>query len=297
MTARNVAIFYMLVISLVHGVTYTIAKDVMNGYVQPSGFILIRIIGAGILFWLMGYTVPKEKIDHSDIPRLILAGLFGASLNMLFFYKGLNLTTPISASVIMVNAPILVMFLSAILLREKLVLRKVIGIVIGVTGAGVLIIMSKKAGQLGTNPGLGNFYVFLNAFFYGLYLIIVKKLMHKYNPFTLIKWMYLVGFFCLLPYGWEEALAIQWSTMPLSIALKVAFIILFTTFLNYSLVLKSIKVLSPTTVSVFIYLQPLLATVFSISVGKDSLDWTKIVSAILIFTGVYLVSFGTKKAA
>lgn len=287
----------MLVISLVHGVTYTIAKDVMNGYVQPSGFILIRIIGAGILFWLMGYTVPKEKIDRSDIPRLVLAGLFGASLNMLFFYKGLNLTTPISASVIMVNAPILVMFLSAILLREKLVLRKVIGIVIGVTGAGVLIIMSKKAGQLGTNPGLGNFYVFLNAFFYGLYLIIVKKLMHKYNPFTLIKWMYLVGFFCLLPFGWEEALMVQWSTMPLSIALKVAFIILFTTFLNYSLVLKSIKVLSPTTVSVFIYLQPLLATIFSISVGKDSLDWIKIVSAILIFTGVYLVSFGTKKAA
>lgn len=286
----------MLVISLVHGVTYTIAKDVMDGYLQASGFILIRIIGAGILFWLMGYVVPKEKIDRSDLPRLILAGLFGASLNMLFFYKGLHLTTPISAAVIMVNTPILVLFLSALLLREKLELRKVLGIVIGVTGAGVLILMSKKTGQSGTNPGLGNFYVFLNAFFYGLYLIIVKKLMDKYNPFTLIKWMYLVGFFCLLPFGWEEAVAVQWSIMPLSIVLKIAFIIVFTTFLNYSLVLKSMKVLSPTTISVFIYLQPLLATVFAISVGRDSLDWIKIVSTVLIFTGVYLVSFAPKKA-
>lgn len=296
MSTRSTAIIQSVLTALIHGVTYTIAKDVMAGYIEASGFILLRVLTAGILFWMVGFFIPKEKIDRSDIPRLILAGLFGASLNMLFFYEGLHLTSPISASVIMVNTPILVLVLSAILLKEKLEARKITGIVLGVIGAIVLIVFGRSSQSMALNPSLGNLLVFLNALFYGFYLIIVKKLMDKYNPFTLIKWMYLIGFLCCIPFGWEQAWEVRWDTMPIDIWYKVAFIIVFTTFINYALTLTAMKTLKPTTISVFIYLQPLFAAFFAIGLGKDSLDWIKVISAILIFSGVYLVSFNTNRS-
>ncbi len=295
MISRNLALFFLCVTALVYGVTYTVAKDVMAGYVEPSGFILVRVFLAGVLFWITGFFTPKQRIDIADIPRLISAGLFGASLNMLSFYKGIQLTSPISAAVIMVNTPLLVLLFSAFLLKEKIEFKRAFGIFLGVVGAVILITMGSNSEGITTSSNWGNFYILLNAIFYGLYLIIVKKLMDKYHPFTLIKWMYLVGFICVLPFGWQEAIAVDWLHLPQSILLKIGFVIIFTTYLNYSLILKAMKALKPTTVSAFIYLQPLIATFFAVSSGKDTLDWIKVSSAILIFSGVYLVSLKSDK--
>ncbi len=248
-------------------------------------------MGAGSLFWLVGFFTPKEKILAEDYPRLILAGLFGAALNMILFYKGLSLTTPISEAVIMITTPMLVFFLSAIILKESIEWQKLVGIILGVFGAGLLIVWGKSFGAAATNAKLGNLLIFLNAIFYGLYLIVVKKLMDKYNPFTLIKWMYLVGLICSIPFGWNEFNQIDWQDMPADIYWKIAFIVLLSTFMTYALNLTAMKQLKPTTLSVFIYLQPLFATIYAISVGKDELSSIKIISAILIFTGVYLVSY------
>ncbi|MBG6110899.1 drug/metabolite transporter (DMT)-like permease [Flavobacterium sp. CG_9.10] len=289
MSRRNLALLGATLVSLIYGVTFTIAKDVMPLYIDAYGFILLRAGGSMILFWLVWLFMPKEKITLNDFPRIIAAAFFGVAFNMLTFFKGLSLTSPISAAVIMVSTPMIVLALSAIIMKERMKNRMVLGIVLGLIGTAFLILYGKSIGSA-TNAGLGNFLVLVNAISYGFYLIIVKKLMDKYNAFTFVKWIYLFGFIMVLPFGWSQFDAVDWAIVPTVIGWKIAFVVVFSTFLTYLLNLLSMKELKPTTVAVFIYLQPLFATIFAISLGKDELSWVKIVSAVLIFAGVYLVS-------
>ena len=172
--------------------------------------------------------------------------------------------------------------------------RKVFGIVLGLIGTAFLILYGKSVGKA-TNAGLGNLLVFINAVSYGFYLILVKKLMEKYNAFTFVKWIYTFGFLMVLPFGWNELQAIDWTFMPTDVYLKAMFVVVISTFLTYLLNLLSMKELNPSTVAVFIYLQPLFATIFAIGLGKDELSLVKLASATLIFTGVYLVTHKKKE--
>ena len=295
MSKRTLALIGATIVSIIYGVTFTIAKDVMPKYVDAYGFILMRVGGSTILFWLvwlfsrMPENVRKERIDRADFPRIIWAAFFGVALNMLSFFKGLSLTSPISASVIMVSTPMIVLVLSAIIIKERIRKRMALGIILGLIGTAFLILYGKSIGNA-TNASLGNFLVFVNATSYGLYLVLVKKLMDKYNAFTFVKWIYLIGFLMVLPFGWGEFEAVNWALMPMDMYWKIGFVVVFSTFLTYLLNLLSMKELKPTTIAVFVYLQPVFATVFAISLGKDELTLVKIVSAILIFTGVYLVT-------
>jgi drug/metabolite transporter (DMT)-like permease len=295
MSKRTLALIGATIVSIIYGVTFTIAKDVMPKYVDAYGFILMRVGGATILFWMSwlfsrnSAAIREEKIDRADFPRIIWAAFFGVALNMLSFFKGLSLTSPISASVLMVCTPIIVLILSAFILKERMQKRMIFGIVLGLIGTAVLILYGKSSGNA-SNPTLGNFLVFVNATSYGLYLVIVKKLMDKYNAFNFAKWIYLIGFIMVLPFGWGEFESINWALMPTEMYWKIGFIVVFSTFGTYMLNLLSMRELKPTTVAVFVYLQPFFATVFAISLGKDELTLVKIVSAILIFTGVYLVT-------
>lgn len=289
MGKRNLALVAATCVSIIYGVTFTIAKDVMPEFIRPFGFILLRVGGSALLFWIAWLFMPKEKIALGDFPRIIAAALFGVALNMLTFFKGLSLTSPISASVIMVTTPIIVLVLSAFIIKERMLKRKVLGIVLGLIGTAFLILYGKSIGKA-TNAGLGNLLVFINAVSYGFYLILVKKLMEKYNAFTFVKWIYTFGFLMVLPFGWREFQAIDWSFMPTDIYLKVTFVVVISTFLTYLFNLLSMKELNPSTVAVFIYLQPLFATIFAIGLGKDELSLVKIASAALIFTGVFLVT-------
>jgi drug/metabolite transporter (DMT)-like permease len=295
MSKRNLALIGATIVSIIYGLTFTIAKDVMPKYVEADGFILMRVGGSTILFWLVWLftrlpeTVRNEKIERADFPRIIWAAFFGVALNMLSFFKGLTLTTPISASVIMVSTPMIVLVLSAIIIKERIRKRMVFGIVLGLIGTTFLILYGKSIGNA-TNASLGNFLVFVNASSYGLYLVLIKKLMDKYNAFTFVKWVYLIGFFMVLPFGWDEFEAVNWTLLPIDIYWKIGFVVIFSTFLTYLLNLLSMKELKPTTIAVFVYLQPVFATIFAISLGKDELTLVKIISAIFIFTGVYLVT-------
>ena len=289
MSKRHIALIGATLVSLIYGLTFTIAKDVMPEFIRPYGFILLRVGGSVVLFWTVSFLGPKEKIAMGDFPRIAAAALFGVALNMLTFFKGLSLTSPISASVIMVTTPIIVLVLSAIIMKERMQKRKVFGIVLGLVGTAFLILYGKSIGSA-TNASLGNFLVFVNAVSYGFYLIIVKKLMDKYNAFTFVKWIYLFGFILVLPFGWNEFQAINWQSLPVGLYWKIGFVVIFSTFFTYLLNLLSMRELKPTTIAVFIYLQPLFATVFAISLGKDILSLVKIIAAILIFFGVYLVT-------
>lgn len=289
MSKRHWALMAATLVSIIYGVTFTIAKDVMPQFIEPFGFIVLRVGGSVLLFWMVSFFGPKEKIAINDFPRIIAAAFFGVALNMLTFFKGLSYTSPIMGAVLMVTTPMIVLILSSIIMKEKMLKRKVFGIILGLAGTISLILYGKSMINA-PNEMLGNLLVFINAISYGFYLIIVKKLMDKYNAFTFVKWIYSFGFIMVLPFGWGEFDAVNWDLVPTDIYWKIGFVVVFSTFLTYLLNLVSMRELKPTTVAVFIYLQPLFATVFAISLGKDELSWVKIGSAILIFTGVYLVT-------
>ncbi|MGI9532102.1 DMT family transporter [Lutimonas sp.] len=295
MTSRKIAFLLAFSAALIYGVSFTVAKEVMPLYIQPFGFILLRVVGATLLFWAVGLFVKKEKIELKDYPRFALAALFGMALNQLSFFKGLSMTTPINASVIMVCTPIIVLIFSSILLNEKATKKKLLGIFIGLLGAVILIIFGKEIG-MASNASLGNLLVFVNASAYALYLILVKNLTKRYHAITLAKWLYLFGLFMVIPFGISELQLVEWHTMPVPIFLRVGFIIVFTSFLTYLFNLYAIKELKPTTLSIFIYLQPVIASSYALLVGSDSLNLLKIVATVLIFIGVYLVTLKPKEA-
>lgn len=290
MKNRNIAFLFAMGATLIYGVNYTIAKDVMPTYIKPDGFILLRVIGALLLFWIAGFFIKKEKIAIEDFGYIFLAALFGSALNMITFFKGLSLTTPINASVIMVMVPIIVFALSILFLKEKLIKHRVVGIIVGLFGAIVLITYGQSTAENAPNIFLGNIYVFINAILYAFYLIIVKKLLGKYHPLTFVKWMYLFGLLIVIPFGYNEILEIEWHSLPTNIIYKILFVIVCTTFMTYLFNLFALTKLKPTTLSAFIYLQPVVATVFALASKSDSISTVKIVAAVFIFVGVYLVS-------
>lgn len=288
MKARTFALIAAWMVAIIYGVTFTIAKDVMPKYIDAFGFIFLRVGGSMLLFWIAALFVKTEKIDKKDFPRILAAAFFGVAFNMLTFFKGLSYTSPIMGAVLMVTTPMIVLVLSAILMKERMENRKVLGILLGLAGTVTLILYGKSMVNA-PNASLGNLLVFVNAVSYGFYLIIVKKLMDKYNAFSFVKWIYFFGFLMVIPFGWKEFQVVDWTVVPTSAYLKIGFVVVVSTFLTYLLNLLSMRELKPTTVAVFIYLQPFFATVFAIGLGKDALSWVKIGSAALIFTGVYLV--------
>lgn len=290
MNQRTLAIIATFIATLIYGVTFTIAKDVMPIYIKPFGFILLRVLGATLIFWAIGLFVKAKPIEIKDYKKIALAAIFGVALNMLTFFKGLSYTTPISASVIMVTTPILVLIFSSILIKERLLPKKIAGIFIGLVGAVILIIYGNSSAESGKNIMLGNFLVFINAASYAMYLVIVKELITKYNPIIFVKWLYLFGLVFVLPFGLTELIEAKWHTMTTSIYLKAGFVVLFTTCITYLFNLFALSKLKPTTVSVFIYLQPVIATIYALLVGSDNLNIVKILATLLIFLGVYLVS-------
>ena len=180
--------FALLGANIIYGANYLIAKGVMPNKIGPSAFIFVRVLGAILLFWLLKTTI-KEQIEKKDYPRLLLCGLLGVATNQLLFFHGLNLTSPIDASIIITSIPVMVLIFSAIILKEKITSNKILGLIIGGIGAVLLISYGNKSG--GTSSILGNLFIFLNACSYGLYLVIVKPLMKKYNSLTVISWVFL----------------------------------------------------------------------------------------------------------
>ncbi len=296
MSKRALALMAASFVAIFYSANYTIAKDVMPHYIKPFGFIVLRVAGAFLLFWAISFLGPKEKIERKDFAQIALASLFGVGINMLAFFEGLNLTTPINASVLMVTTPIIVLILAVIFLKEKIRLLKIIGVLIGLSGTLLIIFYGTGSSATATNPTLGNFLIFVNATSYACYIIVVKKITQKYHPFTFIKWMYGFGFFFVLPFGLSQLLEMQPDVIPLVGYLKIGYVIVFATFGTYILNIFAIRELKPTTVAVFIYLQPMLASIFAIGLGKDKLDMVKVTATLLIFLGVYLVTKKPKES-
>lgn len=290
MNSRKFAIFALFMVQLLYGLNYTFAKIVINeNFVKPFAFVLLRVGGATLLFWIFGLFFKQEKIDVKDYFTFFFGALFGVAINMLLFLKGLELTTPIHASVIVTITPIIILILSSFFLSEKITKLKVLGVILGFCG-GILLTVLGKSTRIGDNVPLGNTLIFINAISYSIYIIIIKKLTAKYHPFTFIKWLFLFGLVLVLPFGYHETTEIQWQTFTPYVWFSVLFVVVGATFGTYILNPLALRSLKASTVGVFIYLQPVIAGIFAIIMGVDAISPVKIIAMLLIFSGVYLVT-------
>lgn len=290
MSRRKYALLAVFLVQLLYGLNYTYAKTVINeGFIQSFAFVLLRVVGATVLFWLLSFFFKKEKIALRDFVTIFFASLFGVGINMLLFLKGLELTTPIHASVIMTITPVIILVLSIFFLDEKLTKLKIGGIILAFAG-GVLLTALGKSTRVGDNVALGNLFIFINAISYSIYVVIIKRLTAKYHPFTFIKWLFLFGILFTLPFGYQETLEIQWHTFTPYIWFSVLFVIIGATFGTYLLNPLALNSLKASTVGTFIYLQPVIAGLFAIIMGVDTVSPIKLGAMILIFSGVYLVT-------
>jgi len=279
----------LLSANLIYAASFTIAKQVANGPIHPFGLVLLRASGAVILFWLTGALFVREKADRKDIPRFALLAIVGVAVNQMCFLKGLSLTSPISAAIMMITSPILVLIIAAIIIRERITAIGVTGILLGFAGAALLMMGNASSDGKSDNIS-GDVYVFINALSWGTYLVLVKPLMLKYNTVTILRWVFLFGWILVLPFGMTEFGEIRWSEMSGHDWFNALFVVFATTYLAYMLNTYALKELSPSVVSAYIYLQPLLAAVIALYMGSDKIDGLKVISAGMIFTGVYLVS-------
>ena len=278
----------LFLVSLIYAATFSIAKEVMPHYIKPMGLITIRVWGAVSLLWVTHFLFVKESIfGKKDFLMLLKCAVFGVAANMLLFFKGLAITTPINAAILMVTTPLFVAFFSFFLLNEKVTKLKVIGLCFGVFGA-ILLLLGPSL-SFNSTTLWGDLMVMTNAIIYAYYLIIAKPLLHKYSPLTVIKWTFFFGGLLVIPFGFTELKEVQWQAIPNSIWSAIIFLIIGATYITYVLNAWALRNANATLVGAYIYLQPVLATIIAVSIGKDSLTLPKVLFSLLIFIGVYLV--------
>lgn len=280
--------------NLIYGINYVVAKGIMPDYIKPLGLVLFRTIGAALLFWTFSMFLPKEKVSRKDLLYIAMCALFGVVGNQMLFLAGLNYTSPIDASIMMTTNPILVLIIGSIILKDRITNRKILGIIIGAAGAIWLILYR---GDLDFSPRTfsGNLMILLNATSYAFYLVLIKPIMMKYKPITVLKWAFLFGLIFVIPISANQALQVKWSEIPVNILLSIAYVIILSTFVAFLCNIYALRTVKPTTVSIYIYSQPVIATVVAIVLGQSDLTINKIFAAVLVFTGVYLVSIPHKK--
>jgi len=282
--------------TLIYGLNHTVAKNVMPTYIEPFAFILLRVLGAAVLFWIFSFFVKNDKIDNKDWPRIILCSFLGMVINMLSFFKGLELSTPINSSVLITTVPIFVFLFSAIIIKESVSKIKIIGITAGFVGALILILKSPSTGFNAPNIPIGNSLFILNSSSFGLYLIFVKPLVEKYNIITLFRWLFLFGLLMNLPITFSKFSNVDWINLPFYDAIvPMMYVVIGTTFLTYLLNAYALTKLKASTVSSFVYLQPIVGIIYALTTKNDSLTIVSLMGMSLIFAGIYLVTKKVEK--
>jgi len=276
-------------VSLIYGGTFTIAKVVMPAFVKPAAFILLRIIVATIcIFIFHSLTIKQHITDKKDLKKLFVSAMFGVAFNMLFFFKGLSITTPINGAVLMLNTPLFVVIFAAFILNEKITINKIAGILVAASGA--ILLMGGTKFHFDSERVLGDIMIMFNAIIYAFYLVYAKSLMHKYHPLTVTLWSFFFGFFLVLPFSAGEFSQIEWSTFTPHIWWAIAFVTIGSTFLTYVLNAYALRNASSSLVGSYIYLQPVLAVIIALISGKDNLTLEKAIYIFIIFLGVILVN-------
>ena len=277
----------------IFGFNIIICRDLSTlALISPMGLLCFRVAGAATLFWLTSLFLPKEKVDLKDFPKIFLASMLGLFLTQWSFLKASTMTTPFDTSILTPLTPIFTMFIAAIVLKEPITLKKAGGVALSFIGVIFLILNTvrvESGGVTETQP-MGIVYMIGNCIFFAMYLGAFRPLITKYSVVTFMKWMFLFSAIVAIPFDIKELVGLNMAAMPTRYLLELGFVILFSTFVAYFLIPVGQKVLRPTVISLYGYVQPLIATVMGIATGMDRFTWQKVLAAVLVFTGVVLVN-------
>lgn len=279
----------LFLVSFLYAILFSWAGEIMPLYISAEGFVWLRILTAFILFSICSLFIRDRAIDwRSDFTRFAICAFFGTAANMFMFFKGLSMTKPINGAVLMLVTPLFVAIIEHWVQRKRPSISMTAGICIGALGA--LLLMWGKGASFSRETLEGDIWVSVNALFYAVYLVLAKKLANKYHAITVNRVMFGMGLIYIAPLGALPLLNTSFSGIPADIALKIGYILFFTSFLVYLLNMYGIKHASGSLVGIYIYLQPLLATVIAILLGRDEITGEKLMYATMIITGVWLVS-------
>lgn len=285
----------ILAANVMWGLNAPIGKTVLNEFSALS-VTTFRMVGAAAAFWILSIFMPKEHVDHKDMLRLFFAALFGIVLNQGMFMFGLSLTSPIDASIVTTTSPIITMIIAAIYLKEPVTNKKIIGIFVGAMGALTLILSNQNTGIAGSNPILGDIFCLIAQVSFALYLTLFKDLITKYSPVTISKWLFVYASVCFIPFSYGDVVAIDFAAIPTEMILRICYVVFGATFLTYICLMTGQRMLRPTIVSMYNYVQPIVASIVAVVLGMDTFGVKKGIAIGLVFLGVYFVTQSKSKA-
>lgn len=279
---------FILSANIIYGINYSIGKVALAS-IPAFAIVGFRVMTACGIFWLLAAMFSREKTEKADHKHLIIASLFGVVINQLMFFKGLSLTSEMHSALIMITTPLLVLIMAWIILRDAITLTKLAGIILGAIGVGMLIVSGATDAQLPASLA-GDICIMINATSYAIFLVLAKPLMQKYTPLTLAKWIFLYAIPPVLIFAWPELHQLQFSAIPAHAYWALSVVVLGATVLAYLFNILGLQYGSPALVSMYIYTQPIIATVIALAIGADTISAEKIISATLVFAGVAMVS-------
>lgn len=276
----------------IFGINIIICKDLTRGHlISPLALFCLRSLGAGALFWILSIFMPAEKVDRKDYIKIFAASFLGYFMTQITFLIAIPDVTPMDCSIISAMSPIYTMFIAAIVLKEPITLKKAGGVAVSLFGIIFLIMNSvTTSGGIAESKMSGIFLMILNSLSFSLYLGIFKPLISRYSVVTFMKWIFLFSFLMSVPMSGKEIITLSWSSIPSAQLWELSYLIVFATFISYFLIPVGQKIIRPTLVSMYSYIQPIIATAISICIGMDSLTWQKILAAAMVFGGVIIVS-------
>lgn len=288
----------ILIANILFAVNMPISKYLLPGHLTPEALTIMRMAFACVMFWITSLFVRQEKVPLKDIGLLFVCAFCGIAMNQGLFIQGLNMTSPVDASIIATAVPIFVMILAAILLKEPITKQKSLGVFLGVSGALLLILQSMDTSGRASSFG-GNLMIITSGLSYSFYLVLSKPLTERYSSVTIMKWMFLFATLMLIPFSINHILespAFNHAGIDYREVGAITYVLFFATFLPYLLIPMSLKRIRPTTVSMYNYAQPIVASFIAIIVGQDKFSLYKLLAAVLVFVGVYLVTQSKSRA-
>mgnify|MGYP002446164982 CR=1 FL=1 len=286
----------MLLASIAWGLMAPIGKDVMSTEVTALSLATFRMVGGALCFWIASLFIKHEEVKPHDLMMLFFAALFAVVFNQGTYIFGLSMTSPVDASIITTTAPIATLILAALFLHEPITGKKLGGVFMGAIGALIMILSGNAAASGHNSNAVGDLLCFLAQVSFATYLTFFKGLPMKYHPVTCMKWMFTYASICFIPFSYSEVSVIPFAEVEWKTWGEVAFVVVCSTFLSFLLMMTAQKVLRPTVLSMYNYMQPIVASVVSVIMGIGTFGWTKGLAVVLVFTGVYLVTQSKSRA-
>jgi drug/metabolite transporter (DMT)-like permease len=279
----------LLAANIIYGLNYSIAKAIMPESIKPFALVSLRTVSAAVLFWITSLFMPKENVSRKELLYLFGCAFFGMVINQVLFLVGLNYTSPVNSSIIISTNPIFAFVFAALILREKITFLKGTGLAIGLSGV-VLLILQNGTPDISSTTFIGDIYTLVNTISWAFYTVIIKRMVEKYHPVTVMKWTFLFAMLTTVPLGYSEWSVMEWSAISIKGWLGIGFVLVFATYLGYLLISFGLRRLSPTIVSTYTYINPVIAAYLASVLGQDRINFVMVISALLIFAGVFVVS-------